>query len=134
MGELVRASTSSAHKRPGTLWKPGQSGNPKGRPKHPDDLPAICREYTREAVEKLVEIMRSDDTGKALNAVNQLLDRGWGRPITPIVSDQPVESLSLLHLIAARRVAEALEDAVQKVNDSAGAERPPIDFSIPALE
>ena len=100
------------------------------------DLPALCREYTPEAVAKLVEIMRADDHGKALAAIQQLLDRGWGRPITPVVTDQPVESLSLLHLGAARRIAEVLQAEVeQRANESPGESGPKtIDFSVPALE
>ena len=119
------------------MFLPGHSGNPKGRPRTPFDLPAMCREYTPEAVAKLVEIMRADDHGRALAAIQQLLDRGWGRPITPVVTDQPVESLSLLHLIAARRVAEVMQATLeaQTANDSANPDSPPvIDYSVPALE
>ena len=137
MGELVSrgASKSNArHLKP--AWKPGQSGNPLGRPPRHLDLAALAREHTVEAVEKLVEVMRGDDHSRALYAVQQLLDRGWGKPITPIVDETPPESLSLLHLIAARRVAEALEHMAQKGTDQAEAGKGPavIDYSVPALE
>jgi hypothetical protein len=131
MGDLVPAGRSGKQ-----LWKPGQSGNPKGRPRSPYDLPAMCREHTPEAVAKLVEIMRSDDHGKALNAVQQLLDRGWGRPITPIVDETEGTSLTLLHLIAARRVGEVLQAAMegQTANESGEAKAGTIDYTQPALE
>jgi hypothetical protein len=136
MGELV--PTASSSKRPRAagnhLWKPGQSGNPTGRPRSPDDLPALCREHTREAVERLVQIMRSDDDGKALNAVQQLLDRGWGRPITPIVDETEGTSLTLLHLIAARRVGEALQAAMEGKAEEGEAKPATIDYNQPALE
>ena len=132
MGDLVPTASKSVEH----LWKPGQSGNPKGRPRTPHDLPAMCREHTPEAVAKLVEIMRSDDHGKALNAVQQLLDRGWGRPITPIVDETEGTSLTLLHLIAARRVAETLQAASegQSTNESGDSSKPVVDYSVPALE
>ncbi len=132
MGDLVPTASKSVEH----LWKPGQSGNPKGRPKSPDDLPALCRSHTREAVEKLVEIMRADDHGKALNAVQQLLDRGWGRPVTPIVDETEGTSLTLLHLIAARRVGEVLQAAMDgKAEPETGETKSAtIDYSVPALE
>lgn len=133
MGELVPASKRANAAAP--LWKPGQSGNPKGRPRSEHDLPALCRQHTKEAIERLVQIMRAEDDGRALMAVQQLLDRGWGKPITPIVDETPTESLSLLHLIAARRVAEALEHMAQTANNSAVPDSPQvIDYSVPALE
>ena len=137
MGELVQKGASKLAPGMKPAWKPGQSGNPMGRPPRHLDLAAIAREHTVEAVEKLVEVMRGEDHSRALYAIQQLLDRGWGKPITPIVSDQPVESLSLLHLIAARRVAEAMQATLeaQNQNDSANGDAPPvIDYSVPALE
>jgi hypothetical protein len=95
----------------------------------------MCREYTPEAVLKLVEIMRADDHGRALSAVQQL-DRGWGRPITPIVDETEGTSLTLLHLIAARRVGEVLQAAMEgKAETEAGEAKPgTIDYTQPALE
>jgi hypothetical protein len=132
MGDLVPTASKSVEH----LWKPGQSGNPKGRPRTPHDLPAMCREHTPEAVAKLVEIMRSDDHGKALNAIQQLLDRGWGRPVTPIVDETEGTSLTLLHLIAARRVAETLQAVAEgkTENESGDSSKPVVDYSVPALE
>jgi len=96
----------------------------------------MCREHTPEAVAKLVEIMRADDHGRALNAVQQLLDRGWGRPITPIVDETEGTSLTLLHLIAARRVGEVLQAAMEgkAETESGEAKAGTIDYSVPALE
>ena len=140
MGETIvpdaRASTSVA-RRPGhNLWKPGQSGNPKGRPSAKEDLPALCRQYTAEAVQRLVQIMRAEDDDRSLRAIQQLLDRGWGRPITPIVDETEGTSLTLLHLIAARRVGEVLQAAMegQSTNESGEAKSGTIDYTQPALE
>ena len=97
----------------------------------------MAREHTKEAIERLVAIMRADDDGRALAAIQQLLDRGWGRPITPIVDETEGTSLTLLHLIAARRVGEVLQAAVEgkTTNDSGGeAKAGTIDYTQPALE
>ena len=130
------ARSSSSRRQAASLWKPGQSGNPKGRPKATDDLPSLAREHTKEAVERLVAIMRADDDGRALAAIQQLLDRGWGRPVTPIVDETEGTSLTLLHLIAARRVAETLQAVAegQTANDSGKTESGTIDYTQPALE
>ena len=65
----------------GKLFVPGQSGNPGGRPRIPDDVKALARSYTREAIETAAEIMRNDEeTGTArMSAVNTILDRAWGK-------------------------------------------------------
>ncbi len=96
----------------------------------------MAREHTKEAVERLVAIMRADDDGRALAAVQQLLDRGWGRPITPIVDETEGTSLTLLHLIAARRVGEVLQAAMEgKAETETGkTESGTIDYTQPALE
>ena len=87
-------------------------------------------------MQRLVAIMRADDDGRALAAIQQLLDRGWGRPITPIVDETEGTSLTLLHLIAARRVAETLQAASegQSTNESGDSSKPVVDYSVPALE
>jgi hypothetical protein len=137
MGDLVPASSTTGKQRhAASLWKPGQSGNPGGRPRTPHDLSALAREHTKEAVERLVQIMRAEDDGRALAAVQQLLDRGWGRPITPIVDETEGTSLTLLHLIAARRVGEVLQAAMEgKAETETGdTKSATIDYTQPALE
>ena len=44
--------------KPPAAWKPGQSGNPSGRPKGIAEVQALAREFSTEAVYKLVDTMR----------------------------------------------------------------------------
>lgn len=70
-------------------FAPGQSGNPGGRPRIPDDVKALARSYTRKAIETAAEIMRNpEETGTArMSAVNTILDRGWGKPAQHVTVD-----------------------------------------------
>jgi hypothetical protein len=61
-------------------FKPGQSGNPGGRPKAVMELQQAAREHTKEAVERLVFWTKSDHPAASPMAAKELLDRGWGRP------------------------------------------------------
>lgn len=63
--------------KPGT-FKPGQSGNPTGRPKIFNDVKELARQYTTEAVEALVAALKRP--GEAVPAANSLLAYGYGRP------------------------------------------------------
>jgi hypothetical protein len=60
------------------VFKPGQSGNPGGRPK---GIAAKAREHTDRAVEVLVEGMEDDDHKVRIAAAREVLDRGWGKPL-----------------------------------------------------
>jgi hypothetical protein len=63
------------------VFKPGQSGNPGGRPAVVKDIRALARKHTREAVEALVGVVRNKKAPPAaiVAAANSLLDRGYGR-------------------------------------------------------
>lgn len=65
-------------------------GRPKGTPnKATVELKALAREYTQEAVAKLVEILRTSDNPTAIiSAANSLLDRGYGKPSTVLSGDE----------------------------------------------
>lgn len=59
-------------------WKPGQSGNPGGRPK---GIAARAREHTDKAIEVLVDGMADEDPRVRVVAAKEILDRGYGKPV-----------------------------------------------------
>lgn len=67
-------------------WKPGQSGNPSGRPKKsPEmkDLERRCRESAEDALRFLLDTIEDDDAPRnvRLQAAREVLDRGFGKPV-----------------------------------------------------
>ena len=101
-------------------WKPGQSGNPRGRPKGTRDLAGYVLETTdggKELVDALLSLARGIVPNLAvqkgsrprkdqqvrpadqLKAIEMLLDRGFGRSpqqldVAHSVSNRPLEHLS----------------------------------------
>jgi hypothetical protein len=63
-------------------FKPGQSGNPHGRPKLPQTLARMARENTEEWVDRLRAMARDEKTNKKLriDIMFRLLEHGHGRP------------------------------------------------------
>ena len=76
-------------------FQPGQSGNPGGRPRLPDDVKQLARGYTSEAIETLAAVMRNDEAPAAarVSAASTILDRAWGKPPQHITTEN-LESLS----------------------------------------
>lgn len=72
------------------IWKPGESGNPAGRPKGSRNRLSVMRESlitpgeARDVVAKLVESARNGDT----QAASVLMDRIWPklRPTSPAIA------------------------------------------------
>lgn len=63
-------------------FKPGQSGNPGGRPVGTFKLALKAQEFGQEALDFIVEVMR-DETEEKKNrmyAASEILDRGFGKP------------------------------------------------------
>lgn len=77
MAENSQASATPRGR--GRPFRKGQSGNPGGRPKEAEDVKALARQHTQEAVERLVFWMRSDNAKASVTASSGLLDRGWGK-------------------------------------------------------
>src|SRR5437016_1711853 len=67
--------------RPGR-FRPGQSGNPGGRPKEIAHVKELAREYTEKAVMTLAEIMGNtqEPASARARAAEVLLNRAWGTP------------------------------------------------------
>ena len=87
------------------MWKPGQSGNPKGMDPGVGHVRELAKQYTAEAIETLVRIMRDEDASPAAQgaAANALLDRGWGRPDQSVSLEAGESLLSILDELEQRR-------------------------------
>lgn len=72
---------SRSRKPPSTAWKPGQSGNPGGRPKVVSEIRELARQHGYEAIQRLVALMHSSNESVAVRAAEALLDRAYGRPL-----------------------------------------------------
>lgn len=97
---------------PGRPFKPGQSGNPAGRPREYGHVRKLARENTDESINTLVAIMRDEDQPAAarVRACEAILDRGWGRPTQPISGEDggPIETRNLRELSDEELLALAL--------------------------
>jgi hypothetical protein len=67
-----------------TQFKPGQSGNPKGRPKLPNLKEAIAKVLAEEkdgksALEKILKALEAKAAKGDVRAAQELFDRGYGK-------------------------------------------------------
>ena len=94
-------------------WLPGRSANPGGRPGVPEVIKATLRELSPRAVERLGELLDSEDERIQLEAAKAILDRHLGRPA--IQADLTVrggtsaEHLQALIEVARKRRAEPID-------------------------
>ena len=74
----------------GKRFKPGQSGNPRGRSKVIAEIRDLARQHTAGAINTLIAVMQTGESDAAkVSAANALLDRSYGRPVqgAPVVLD-----------------------------------------------
>lgn len=92
----------------GRPFQPGQSGNPSGRPRLPHALKArITKLATKEAVDVLEKALTSGDEKVRLQAADMLMNRAWGRPISPADLKVTNGDLNAQHL-------QALQDRMER--------------------
>ena len=65
-------------------WRPGQSGNPSGRPKVVAEVRDLARKHAPEAIATLVGIMRNEDAtvitaAARRNGMRNLREDGWDK-------------------------------------------------------
>jgi hypothetical protein len=82
----ANTSQTEARAAPSTAWRPGQSGNPAGRPRKTQelrDLEAACRAKAPDALRVLTALMqKADKDSTRLAAALAILDRGFGKPVS----------------------------------------------------
>src|SRR6201987_6146627 len=100
-------NTAQTRERSGH-WRKGYCPNPGGRPKAALDIQALARQHAPEAVATLVAAL--NDPKLRVQAAIALLDRGFGKPHVAIHTQS--ES-TILHLVAAEAVGNALIEALQ---------------------
>jgi len=97
------------------LFKPGQSGNPGGRPK---GIAAIARQHTDKAVDVLVAAMDEDDPRVRVAAAKEILDRGYGK--APVFTADLTGKLDDLDDNALDAALSAIRDAIRAGSEAGG--------------
>jgi hypothetical protein len=122
----------------GRPWSKGESGNPNGRPKSPVDIAELARQHGPRCIQVAAELLEDPDPRIRLAALVALLDRGFGRPAQTVNAQDNAQSITFMHLVAARASSDELNrsrliegDAVATTTDR---ETIPVDLSVPALE
>jgi hypothetical protein len=119
-------------------WQPGVSGNPSGRQKEGIDIAALARRLGPKCIGVIEQLLHDEDPRMRYAAATALLDRGYGRQVQAIASSDNAESLTFLHLIAARAVSRQLADERPMINGNnpvtINGHAEPIDLTSPALE
>lgn len=110
-----------------SLMVPGKSGNPNGRPKKvitaqelferkvKKDVKAAARDYSAEALQTLIDIMRNPEVQPQIRvtAANSILDRGHGKPVNQTeISVGLYDKLSDLELVKFISGVETIEGEV----------------------
>jgi hypothetical protein len=98
---VKRAPTSGS-------FRPGQSGNPGGRPRIIGDVIELAREHTPAAIGRLASIVGDDAAPPAAQVAASiaLLERGWGRPVQPIDADVNMRATYVIRAPSAVESAE----------------------------
>lgn len=77
-------------------WKPGVSGNPRGRPKVAEEVRTLARAHGQRAFERLLELIDDPDPRVALMAAKEVLDRAYGKPAQTKDGDDEDKKLTIV--------------------------------------
>lgn len=92
-----------AQRDPNGRWLPGFAPNPTGRPAAVKEVRDLARQHTPAAIARLAELMNDNNPTVALAAIDQLLNRGYGKPMQAVDVETRTYDMSQLYLLAAQR-------------------------------
>lgn len=99
-------------------FKPGESGNPNGRPKRTNEAALKARAHTEKAIQRLVDALDDVRVENQIKAAESLLSRGWGKPQEFVeLSSDPDAPLSIEHNIAPKILGMIPTETLQKFLD-----------------
>jgi len=78
-----RDKTGNKAKKNSTSFKPGQSGNPNGRAKIPEEFKKLANKYSIPALRKVIEIMNNPEASHKdqLRGAEMVMDRALGKAL-----------------------------------------------------
>src|SRR5260370_42625834 len=89
-------------------WKPGQRGNPSGQTGEYGEVVRLAQSLSVRAIERLGELMESEDERVSVVAANSLLDRAYGKPQSQRPEEHSIEA-KLARMTPEERAADARE-------------------------
>jgi hypothetical protein len=100
-----------------TSFKPGETGNPGGRPKVVKEVRQLAQQYTVEAIQTLANIMQdpSEHASARVHAADIILNRGHGK------APQTFEATNL-DVLTDAELDRTISDAIARLR-AIGAER-----------
>jgi hypothetical protein len=81
MAAMSQNRTKAEASLPRTAFKKGQSGNPGGRPKLPEEFKALAKRASIDALRRVAEIVKDAEAkhSDVIRAAEFLADRAWGK-------------------------------------------------------
>ena len=101
-------------------FKPGVSGNPKGKPKSDPLVREILRANSPEAALKLVELLSSEKEQIRFMAAQEILNRTEGKPMQAVNMEVSgnMDVRSQIRAVLLERLNEEIRNDEQRIEDA----------------